>query len=191
MKHLLFSILLLGNLQILNALEIDNKQWMMDLKALVMMNSNKVDSLSGDDENSNGVRDDVERYIWSKYKDDKFQRDMFFTAAKLIQSIITLPKQETKQHIKLDHDLLEIYTCRDYILYRNEDKNIEQEMLNKTLFKGKVLNTPDRLSAYIDHKKKLPLELSDLSEKELLKDKNSCLKLYQSYQSRVLTSELP
>lgn len=189
MKHLIFSILILGNLQILNALEIDNKQWMIDLKALVMMNSNKVDSLSGDDKNSNGVRDDIERYIWSKYKDDKFQRDMFFTAAKLIQSIITLPKQETKQHIQLDHDLLKIYTCRDYILYRNEDKKIEQEMLNKTLFKGKVLNTPNRLRAYIEHKKKLPLELSDLSEKELLKDKNSCLKLYQSYQSKVLTSE--
>jgi hypothetical protein len=184
---ILVTMLMLGNIYILNASineKNNNKQWVKDLKALVLMSNKSTINIKGNDKNNNGVRDDVERYIWSKYENDKFQRDMFFTAAKTIQKILTLPtKSNKKEHIVLDKKLLEIYTCRDYILYRNESENIEQEMLNKTLFKGKVLNTPERLKAYIDHKRVLPTNLQELTEEDLIKDKNSCLSLYFSYKN--------
>ncbi len=188
MKKLFSTLFLLGTLLTLNAsnkeLNPVNQQWLEDLKVLVSLSDKRIDYLSGIDKNSNGVRDDVERYILSKYMDDPFQRDMFFKAAKKIQKIIALPLNGViDEHIKLDRELLEVYTCRDYILYRNESENIEDELLNKTLFKGKVLNTPQRLKAYIEHKKILPSNFDELTDKELIADKKSCLALYHSYQN--------
>ncbi len=188
MSKLFFTLVLLGSLFSLNASDKElnpvNQQWLEDLKVLVSLSDKRVDALSGMDKNSNGIRDDVERYILSKYMDDPFQRDMFFKAAKKIQKIIALPLNGVvDEHIRLDQELLEIYTCRDYILYRNESKDIENELLNKTLFKGKVLDTPQRLKAYIEHKKILPTNFDELTEKELIDDKKSCLTLYYSYQN--------
>lgn len=188
MKKLFLTLFLLGNLLIANASDTEsnpvNDQWLKDLKVLVSLSEEKVDQISGIDKNKNGVRDDVEQYILSKYMNNPFQRDMFFKAAKKIQKIIALPLNGMdSQHIKLDRELLEVYTCRDYILYRNESENIEDELLNKTLFKGKVLNTPQRLRAYIEHKKILPSNFDELTDKELIADKKSCLALYYSYQN--------
>jgi len=188
MKKLFFTLALTGTLFTINASEKVfnpvNQQWLEDLKVLVSLSNKRVDALSGIDKNSNGIRDDVERYVLSKYMDDPFQRDMFFKAAKKIQKIIALPLNGVvDEHIKLDKELLEIYTCRDYILYRNESKNIEDELLYKTLFKGKVLDTPQRLKAYIEHKKILPTNFDELTDKELIEDKKSCLTLYYSYQN--------
>jgi len=188
MRKLFFTLVLIGSLFTLNATEKElnpvNQQWLEDLKVLVSLSEKKVDLLSGVDKNTNGVRDDVERYILSKYMDDPFQRDMFFTAAKKIQEIISLPLNGViDEHIRLDKELLEVYTCRDYILYRNESEDIENELLNKTLFKGKVLDTPQRLKAYIEHKKVLPSNFDELTEKELIADKKSCLSLYFSYKN--------
>lgn len=187
MKKLFFASVMIGSLFTLNAADkvnVADQQWLKDLKVLVTLSDKKVNTLSGVDKNHNGIRDDVERYILSKYSDDPFQRDMFFKAALKIQKIIALPLNgDIDEHIKLDKELLEVYTCRDYILYRNEVKDIEQELLNKTLFKGKVLNTTARLKAYIEHKKILPSNFDDLTEKELKNDKQSCLALYHSYKN--------
>jgi len=193
MNKLFIALLFISSVVTLNAsekdLQVTNQQWLKDLKVLVSMSSEKVDKLQGKDKNHNGIRDDVESYVLSKYSDDPFQRDVFFKAAKKIQKIISLPLKENKdEHIKLDRELLDIYTCRDYILYRNEVKDIEQELLNKTLFKGKVLNTTDRLRAYINHKKILPADFDDLSDAKLQSDKKSCLKLYNSYNDEVKES---
>jgi hypothetical protein len=187
MKKLFFTLVLTGSLFSLAATDKEvtvDQQWLKDLKVLVSLSSEKVNPIKGKDKNSNGVRDDVERYILTKYMDDPFQRDMFFKAARNIQKIISLPlKGQLDKHIKLDKELLDVYTCRDYILYRNESEDIEKELLNKTLFKAKVLNTRERLRAYIEHKKILPANFDELTEKELIKDKRSCVSLYQSYQN--------
>jgi hypothetical protein len=188
MNKLFFTLVLIGSLFTLNAANKElnpvNQQWLEDLQVLVSLSNKSVDALVGVDKNRNGVRDDVESYILSKYMDDSFQRDMFFKAARKIQKIIALPLNGViDEHIRLDRELLEVYTCRDYILYRNESKNIEDELLNKTLFKGKVLNTPQRLKAYIEHKKILPSNFDELTDQELVEDKKSCLSLYYSYQN--------
>ncbi len=193
MSRLFFTLAVTGSLLSLNASnkEIVGQQWLSDLQVLVGLSSQRVDALKGLDKNRNNVRDDVEAYILSKYADDEFQRDMFFKAAQKIQLIISLPKNsEIEERIKLDRELLDIYTCRDYILYKNESENIEEELLNKTMFKGKVLNTSDRLRAYIDHKKVLPLNFSELSKDELKRDKESCLTLYESYDNENRQSAL-
>ena len=188
MNKLYFTLVLIGSLLTLNAsdkeLDPAGQQWVKDLKVLVSLSSEKADAIKGVDRNNNGVRDDVELYVLSKYADDEFQKDMFFEAAKKIQQIIALPLNGViEERIKLDRELLEIYTCRDYILYRNESANIEEELLNKTLFKGKVLNTSQRLKAYIKHKKALPLDFNKLTDQELNNDKESCLALYYSYEN--------
>ncbi len=157
-------------------------QWLDDLETLVKLDTQREDSLSGKDLNANGVRDDVEEYVVQKFHDDPFQEELFMEAARKIQRIITLPKESSvDEHLKLDKELLSLYTCRDYILYRDNEANIDQQMLNKTLFKARVLNTEERLSAYIEHKKKLPLHFSDLSDQQLRQEKNACLARYRAF----------
>jgi len=102
-----------------------------------------------------------------------------------MQKIITLPTDKTalKEHQKLDHDLLNIYTCRDYILYKMNSKSLDKEMQEKINFKAKVLNTKKRLHAYIIHKQLLPFAFDDLSEKALARDKKACINQYNKYKN--------
>ncbi len=195
MRKFFYLMLFMGALLALSASEKElnssQNQWIKDLKILVALSDKNRSMLKGDDTNNNGVRDDVEEFILSKYSNNPFQRDMFFKAAKKIETILTLPEELTiQERVKLDRELLEIYTCRDYILYRNRSENIKEELLNKTLFKGKVLNTSQRLKTYIEHKKKLPLNFSELSEDELSKNKKSCLAIYYSYDNQKPQSKI-
>ncbi len=187
MKKFIATLLLFGGCSLLFAAEQGVKQnnkfgWIFDLETLVKLDSQKEDSLEGRDIDSNGIRDDVESYVEQKFENDPFQKEMFLEAAQKIQEIITLPKNTSvKKHLKLDKELLSLYTCRDYILYREKEDQIEQEMLNKTLFKAKVLNTKERLSAYIEHKKMLPMNFDDLTKDRLKSEKNECLARYRSF----------
>ncbi len=186
MKKSIFFTLMIGMGTALFAQSTANikqsMQWLEDLETLVRLDTQRADSLSGKDMNANGVRDDVEEYVIQKFHDDPFQEALFMEAAQKIQKIIMLPEESSvEEHLKLDKELLSLYTCRDYILYRDNEANIDQEMLNKTLFKARVLNTEERLSAYIEHKKKLPLHFSDLNDKQLKQEKNACLARYRAF----------
>lgn len=185
-KSILFAALLV-QMTILHASEShplkESMRWLNDLEVLVNLDTQREDSLSGKDLNANGVRDDVEAYVEQKFHDDPFQKALFMEAAQKIQKIITLPKDSDDQtHLKLDKELLSLYTCRDYILYREDEQNIDQELLNKTLFKARVLNTEERLNAYIEHKKRLPLNFSDLSSEQLREEKHACLARYRAFE---------
>ncbi len=186
MKKFIASLFLFAGVALLSADQNSTNQnqfgWIMDLETLVKLDSQREDTLEGRDINSNGIRDDVESYVEKKFGHDRFQKEMFLEAAQKIQQIITLPKDTSiKVHLKLDKELLSLYTCRDYILYRENEDQIEQEMLNKTLFKAKVLNTQERLSAYIEHKKMLPLNFDDMTRDRLQSEKNECLARYRSF----------
>lgn len=185
MKKITLWILVFGSLQSLISDDIQNKMqfnWLNDLETLVRLDTQRDNTLQGRDINNNGIRDDVENYVKQKYKNDPFQKGIFLKAAQKIQTILTLPKDATPQtHWILDRQLLSYYTCRDYILYRQNEKNIEKEMLSKTIFKGKVLNTKERLTAYIEHKKKIPINFDDLSKDELKREKENCLSMYQAF----------
>lgn len=157
----------------------DYDVWAKDLKVMIELNSSEVDTIKGSDKNNNMVRDDVENYIKEKYQDDKFQKVMFLEAAKKIQQILTLSKKSTVDtHKQLDDELLQIYTCRDYILYKNSDVDVEKELKEKTVFKGKVLNTKERLDAYLSHKKVIPFEYSLPSDKMLRVQREQCITIH-------------
>ncbi len=191
MKKVVLTISLFGAVTLLNALNINNQRWKDDYKMLVALDSSIERSIEGIDQNRNGVRDDVEYYLDHKYKDDPFQRGIFKEAAKRIQKILTLDRSDKKEHIRLDNELINLYTCRDYMLYKLQVKDIKEQMRDKMIFKSKVLNTNKRLEAYIAHKKILPFEYHELTDDELQRDKRACLKLYsQLTDQKSLVSEI-
>jgi len=172
----------------------DYDVWANDLQTMIELNSKFDESIAGSDKNNNQVRDDVENYIKNKYSNDDFQKIMFLEAAKKIQQILTLPKNASKKvHMELDSELLQIYTCRDFILFKHTHADIEKEMQDKSEFKSKVLNTGKRLEAYLLHKKMIPFKYSIPSDQELIRQKNACEKLYsrikqENKKSRILTA---
>jgi len=177
---LVFGISLSANTKLF-----DYDLWAKDLKVMIELSSNQMQTLKGSDKNNNMVRDDIENYIKEKYQDDKFQKIMFLEAAKKIQQILTLPKKATiDAHKQLDNELLQIYTCRDYILYKNNDVDVEKELEEKTIFKGKVLNTKERLSAYLAHKKVIPFSYSLPSDKVLKEQRKQCISIYKKIENK-------
>jgi len=188
MKKVIFFILLLTPLITLFAqitpIEINQLKWTQDYEALVGLDTKAKNTLLGIDNNQNGVRDDIEYYIYTKYENDPFEQSMFFEAAKKMQTILTFSKDTDRvKRQKIDQELLEIYTCRDYILYKEDSKNLNKKLREKSYFKSKVLNTKERLYAYIDHKKALPLIFEDIKDKDISKERRECLQTYYKYKN--------
>ncbi len=183
MKKIFITLTTLGCFSLTNAVDINTLKWAADFETLVNLSASAENTIAGIDQNKNGVRDDVEYYLNAKYKDKPFQKAMFIKAASTMQKIITLPSDDIAQHQKLDKQLLNLYTCRDYILYRMDDESLEKELKDKIIFKGKVLNTKKRLRAYITHKQLLPFSFTELSNEELKKDKTSCVNQYNKYKN--------
>ncbi len=184
MKKVFLTLSLLGSFALANTIEIHSMKWTEDFEMLVGLSSNVENTIEGLDQNNNGVRDDVEYYVNSKYQNRPFEKAMFTKAAKMMQKIITLPTDEkVSKHRELDHKLLNVYTCRDYILYKLDSKELNKELQEKISFKGKVLNTDKRLQAYIAHKKLLPFMFEDLSDAQLKRDKQTCINQYNKYKN--------
>jgi len=196
MKVFLSILVIFSSLSLFAKAELfDYDVWAKDLETMIELSSKSTDTVKGSDKNNNQVRDDVENYIKNKYADDEFQKIMFLEAARKIQQIITLPKNSSKKlHKKLDEQLLQIYTCRDFILFKHQDIDLEKEIEDKSEFKAKVLNTSKRLNAYIRHKRIVPFKYMIPSDEELKKQKIACEKLYskiksESKKSRILTAK--
>jgi len=179
-KLLLMTIISISVSASIVNIEKNNNGWREDFKVLAALNINANDTIKGLDTNKNGIRDDVENYIQKKYKDDPFQKKLFLEASKTIQHILTLSKNTPiKNRVELDNRLLKIYTCRDYMLYKLDVKNINKQLEDKFIFKSRVLNTNKRLRAYIEHKKALPFYEEKMNDMALEKDRISCERLYQ------------
>ena len=179
MKKIIVSLTLASSLMLAN--NINNLKWTNDFETLVNLSSSAENTIKGIDQNNNGIRDDVEYYVNNKYQNKPFQKAIYLKAAKTIQTIITLPVDDISQHQKLDNTLLNLYTCRDYILYKMDAKSLDKELQDKIIFKAKVLNTDKRLRAYIEHKKLLPFKFDDLTDAQLQKEKNNCVNQYNKY----------
>lgn len=184
MKKTLLSIYILSSFSMANSIEINQLKWTQDFETLVSLNANTENTLEGIDQNKNNVRDDVEYYVNKKYHDKPFQKAMFLKAAQKMQTIITLENNTNIQkRQKLDQELLSLYTCRDYILYRLDSQSLDKDLEEKLTFKAKVLNTEKRLRAYIAHKQQLPFEFDELSDTELKKEKKTCVNQYNKYKN--------
>jgi len=178
MIKVLISFIFIGSFTLINAVDINKLKWTEDFETLVNLSATTQNTLEGIDQNKNGIRDDIEYYLNAKYQNRPFQKAMFIKAASTIQKIITLPEENIAEHQKLDQALLNLYTCRDYILYKMNDTSLEKELKDKIIFKSKVLNTKKRLRAYINHKQILPFQFDNLSQEQLLKDKIACVNQY-------------
>lgn len=185
MKKIVITLVLIVNIAFANSIDINQLKWTEDFETLINLSNGVENSIAGLDQNKNGVRDDVEYYVNTKYKNRPFQKAMFLKAATMMQKIITLPTDKTalKEHQKLDHDLLNVYTCRDYILYKMDSKSLDKEMQEKINFKAKVLNTKKRFHAYVLHKQLLPFAFDDLSDEALERDKKTCMNQYNRYKN--------
>lgn len=162
-------------------IKINNQKWIQDYELLVNLNIGAKENIQGLDLNKNGIRDDVEYYVHQKYKDDPFQKEIFLESAKKIQTILSLPKSAPiKKRVQLDEELIRLYACRDYMLYKLNDKNIEDKLKEKMIFKSKVLNTNDRLRAYIEHKKTvLDFGEQSMDDKTVDNARVSCEEIYR------------
>ena len=179
MKKVLTSLLLASSVSFAANVSFDYDQWAADLQTLIELDKKADQTIKGSDINNNMVRDDIENYIKEKFSGDNFQTVMFLEAAKTIQKILLLPKNTPKKiHKELDNRLLQIYTCRDYILYKDSKIDINKELKEKALFKSKVLNTDARMQKYIEHKRSLPQKYSIPSDKILKSQQKACEKLF-------------
>ena len=149
------ALILLSMIPFLSGdITINNLKWTQDYEVLVGLNMDPKNSIEGLDLNKNGIRDDIEYYVKNRYKDDPFEQEIFLKSAKKIQTILSLPKSTpVKKRVQLDNELITLYSCRDYMLYKLDEENIDDKLKEKMIFKSKVLNTNERLRAYIEHKK--------------------------------------
>ncbi len=172
------------------SVQISDAKWMQDYETLVALNGGTVSSdLKGLDLNKNGIRDDIEYYVLHKYGNKPFEMKIFLDAAKTLQKIISLPENAPKQErIALDNRLINLYTCRDYMLYKLDVPNITKKLREKMIFKSKVLNTNLRLRTYIEHKEKLPLIEEDIYKMNVDEARISCEKRYQQSLNHDLAS---
>ena len=110
-------------------------------------------TLLGVDSNNNGVRDDVERWIYQKYKDKRpIYIDIAMQEARAWQMIMRNPPSTAKTTTKLMEAA--IYCQSYYKIYAkfSDDPILVTENI---IFDAKVLNTIERKNAYITYDKAL------------------------------------
>jgi len=106
-------------------------------------------TLLGVDSNSNGVRDDVERWIYNKYKDKHpIHIDVAMQAARGYKLVLEHPERAKEIH----DEVRKARHCQLYYQYNakyfNEPLLIEETFSTKHLRKKIYFNTAERKSAY-------------------------------------------
>jgi hypothetical protein len=113
-------------------------------------------TLLGVDVNGNGVRDDVERYIYHRFSQEEFPRTKIAIAmqyGRALQKILVDPEHayenETYRHMDNAHD------CKWYFYYKHKgDTYMDGREFRKNNpvfddeFKDRVFNTRQRIEAY-------------------------------------------
>jgi hypothetical protein len=114
-------------------------------------------TLLGIDSNSNGVRDDVERWLINRYKDHhKIVTEIGFQGARAHQFMLANPdkQEEARQPIN------GAQACNSYFWhyakYYNEPILLDHDIMTDKLgFKSVSLNTKERISAFLAYDRKL------------------------------------
>lgn len=109
-------------------------------------------TLLGIDSNHNGVRDDVERWIYQTYKDKhSIHIDIAMQAGKAWQKVLEYPSRAKEIH---DYVSAPIYCEGYYKLYASEfnDPILVTEEITTEYFRQKIIfNTNDRLDVYFKY----------------------------------------
>jgi hypothetical protein len=113
-------------------------------------------TLLGIDANNNGVRDDVERWLIFKYKDDhRIVTEIGFQGARAYQIAIQDPSK-AKETTKL---VEAAQACNSYFWlwakYSNEPILLDHDIITTTAFKTVQFNTKERIKAFFAYDKAL------------------------------------
>ena len=101
-------------------------------------------TLLGIDVNNNGVRDDVERWIYETY-DHPIERSIFMQSAYAYQKVIVDPSKAHETTVYID----DAYSCRKYWLIQNQDLKEKYNYQYPTKEVKKIqFNTIERHVAY-------------------------------------------
>ena len=102
-------------------------------------------TLLGVDVNHNGVRDDVERWIYATYKDKHpIYIDIAMQGAKAKQKILKDPSKAKEIHDEVRRPL----QCESYFRVCIDNPIISKPININKEFKGVIFNTKERLEAY-------------------------------------------
>ncbi len=156
MKKIMLAIMLLNLSISLNAKEITENTEVINGYVLppepdpVINNA----TLLGVDSNNNGVRDDVERFIITKYKDHhKIVTEIGFQGARAYQKILDNPLNTEENH----KALMDALDCNDYFRsYADEfgDPIVVDHLVDDNI-ENMQLNTKSRVRAYLLYDKQL------------------------------------
>jgi len=111
-------------------------------------------TLLGIDSNSNGVRDDIERYIINKYNDEKIAVEIGFQYARAYNAVIENSVNALETMKVLDAAI----DCDGYFSVHAErfgDPLIMQERVDSKKFESLILNTKERIKGYLEHDRAL------------------------------------
>ncbi len=113
-------------------------------------------TLLGIDINSNGVRDDVERWIYERYKDKHpIHIDIAMQAGRAYKKVLETPERAKEIHDVINKSLYcELYyrSCVDYININEKRILNEQDRIHGKFFRKKVyFNTRERERQYIQY----------------------------------------
>ncbi|MDR1285202.1 MAG: hypothetical protein LBJ88_03260 [Campylobacteraceae bacterium] len=113
-------------------------------------------TLLGIDINNNGVRDDVERWLIVRYKNNhKIVTEIGFQTGRAVQIVITDPSRAKETYHMLDA----AQYCNWYFKYDATEFGdpilIDHDIITSTAFKTIQLDTDERIKAYLAYDRKL------------------------------------
>jgi hypothetical protein len=116
-------------------------------------------TLLGIDVNGNGVRDDVERWIYEEYKDKHpVHVDIAMQAGRAYKKVLEMPIQNTEQAKKIHEQCIAPIACKAYYQiyakYFNEPLLATEDM-SVTYFQKLYFNTKNRKEIYENYSKLL------------------------------------
>ncbi len=109
-------------------------------------------TLLGIDVNNNGVRDDVERWIYETYKDKHpIHIDIAMQAGRAWQKVLEDPTKaiEIHDYIRAPRHCESYY--KNYAIYSNESILVDKSINNKYFIKNIIYNTEERSVAYLKY----------------------------------------
>ena len=127
-------------------------------------------TLLGVDANGNGVRDDVERWIYETYKDKHpIYIDIAMQAARGYKLVLETPEKAKEIHgeVSAAGDCEAYYKI--YAKYFNETILIKDEVITKYFRKNIYFNTEERMNVYIQYDTLLSGDTYSLPEIENMK----------------------
>ena len=104
-------------------------------------------TLLGIDSNHNGVRDDVERWIYEKYP-VRLHRALLISKAKFFQMVLIIPLSDAK---KLAEENTKNINCELYLGDIDDAIESDDWLENEEVLKNMIFNTKERVRKYLDY----------------------------------------